>query len=422
MRTKSFRALGIAAGVVIGSLVLAGCSSGGSSEKQSITVVGTSDTQVAVTHLVKTFEKSHPNIAVKTTFTQTSAYVAQEPRVLAGSKSPDVAIVFPGPTTSMQAIGLLKNKLIVDQSKYSFANSLSPAQKVLLGTNGQVGFNPLGYDTIGLIYNEDVFAAKGIKPFTTWSDMLATCQTLSAKGITPISLGVKDGFPTLFIGFALAASVVYPNDPTFDAKQAAGKATFKSGGWTTVFDKELSMVKAGCFSSSFAGDTYVSQMSDVATGKAAMTLTVGPSFATIRQNNPKGTFSMFPVPAYDSEKKNGAPQALSVGFAISSRSKAKGAAKTFVDFANAPSQAGAFAKDLGVNSLSKAAAPLPGLADQVKLIKTGRVGTFSNQFWPNASVGDSYEAVSQQLLGGQISVSEAIKQIDASYASALTSQ
>lgn len=422
MRTKSFQRLALVAGITAAVLGIAGCSSAGSSGPQTITVVGTSDTQVAITDLVKAFEKANPKVTVKTTFTQTGSYVSQEPRVLAGSRSPDVAIVFPGPSTSMQAIGLLQKKLIVDQSSYPYAKSLTPAQKVLLGENGQVGYNPLGYDTIGLIYNKSVFDQNGLKPFTTWGDLLGACKTLSAKGVTPISLGIKDGFPTLFIAFALAASTVYQSDPTFDAKQLAGKATFASGGWGTVFDKELAMKQAGCFSAGLAGETYVSQMDDVATGKAAMSLTVGPSFATIRKSNPTGTFAMFPVPAFDQASKNGAPQALSVGFGISARSKSPAAAKSFVDFANSAKNAATFAKDLGVNSLAKSAEPLEGFADQVALIRTGRVGTFSNQFWPNASVGDTFYAVSQELLGGQISSSEAVKQLDASYSSALASK
>lgn len=418
MRAKLVRAATVA--VALGAVtVVSGCTSsqgvGGDSGGGTIRVVGTADTQAAVEQLVASFTDANPDIEVTTTFTPTDAYISSTPRTLGGSNSPDVAIVFPGPSESMQAIGLLNADLIVDQSESDFLKNLSPAQLPLLGADGQVGFNPLGFDTIGIIYNEQVFNDNGIQPATTFTELKDLCGKLNAAGITPISQGLGTSAVPQFMNYALVASTVYVENPEFDTQQATGDVTFADSGWVEALDKQLELRDAGCFGDDYLGTTYEQMLTNVATGQAAMTVTVGPSFASIREQNPDGTFAMFPMPAYDDVEKNGAPQALSVGFGISAKSSNPDGAQTFVDFANQPENAIAFAGALGVNPIDPSAPAAEGFGLMLELIKTGRTGPFVNQWWPSAEIGDVQTAITQGIFTGQNTVAEGLTQMDAAY-------
>jgi raffinose/stachyose/melibiose transport system substrate-binding protein len=382
----------------------------------TITVVGTTDTQTAIDELVASFSEVNPDITVETVYTPTDSYVTTVPRTLTGSNSPDVAIVFPGPGEAMQAGGLLAAGAIIDQSDFDYVANLTAAQKPLLGVDGSIGFNPMGYDTIGVIYNERIFEENGLSPVETFSEFKELCTTLSANGIVPVSLGLADAFVGQFMNYALIASTVYVENPDFDVQQQAGEATFADSGWVEAMEKQIELRDAGCFGAGYSGTGYEQMLNEVGTGVAAMTVTVGPSFPGIRAAGPDDTFAMFPLPAYDDVEKNGAPQALSVGFGISANSANPDAAKLFVDFANLPENATKFAASLGVNPLDPTSAPAEGFDLQAALINTGRTGPFANQWWPNQRVGDVQGALTQGLFADQNTVADLLTAMDEAYA------
>jgi glucose/mannose transport system substrate-binding protein len=51
----------------------------------------------------------------------------------------------------------------------------------------------------GVFYNKHVFADNGLTPPTTMAEMLTVCQALEAKGIIPITVGLKDAFSITMI-------------------------------------------------------------------------------------------------------------------------------------------------------------------------------------------------------------------------------
>jgi glucose/mannose transport system substrate-binding protein len=51
----------------------------------------------------------------------------------------------------------------------------------------------------GIFFNKTVFASNNLTPPTTFAEMLTVCQTLQAKGIIPITIGLKDAFSITMI-------------------------------------------------------------------------------------------------------------------------------------------------------------------------------------------------------------------------------
>jgi raffinose/stachyose/melibiose transport system substrate-binding protein len=379
----------------------------------TLRIVGTTDTQTAIEALIEAFSAEYPDVEVLTAFSPTDAYQSNTPRALAGADGPDLAIVFPGVGGPMNARTLLSDGLLADQSDAEWVDSIAPAGLPLVSADGVIAMNPFGYDTIGVIYNQDIFDEQGIAPVSTFSELLTMCRDLRSQGIQPMSYGVSSDFVTQFINYALAASAVYLETPNFDELANSGETTFSDSGWADVVQKNLEMQDAGCFADGFTGSNYDQMIADVASGAVAMTVTVGPSFPAIDAAAPDGNFAMFPLPAYDDEARNGAPAAFSVGIAISANSSKPELARLFADFANQPEIAAVFAQNLGVLPFDPNADVNPRFADQVELISTGRTGPFANQLWPNPETNAAQMKGMQELFTGQNDVAGVLAGMDA---------
>ena len=75
-----------------------------------------------------------------------------------------------------------------------------------------------------VLYRKDVLAKAGVAVPTTWSALLKACDTLNAKGITPIAGGVKDGWFGGWLFSIIGAQGITSISDVLDA--TTGKAKF----------------------------------------------------------------------------------------------------------------------------------------------------------------------------------------------------
>lgn len=68
---------------------------------------------------------------------------------------------------------------------------------------GRVGFS-------GIYYNKDLFAANNVSVPTTWSELVAACNTFNAANIPCMTAGGKDGWP-IFVGAYGLLGAAYPD-------------------------------------------------------------------------------------------------------------------------------------------------------------------------------------------------------------------
>lgn len=380
----------------------------------SLRIIGTADTQKAVTAIVHDFSAAYPSVHVTTNFPPTTTYTTVTRTQLSGSNGADVLLAFPGGASAMSVIPLVKSNAITDLSDQPWVSKVKDQWKGLVGVHGKTYMYPLGADTMGLAYNKKVFAAKGITPPTTLSGLLDLCDKFNSKGIAPIAYGAKD--VAFFVFNALLPSTVYRTDPNFDTERLAGKTSFASSpGWAEALQITLKLKDRKCFNNGFQGTGYADMLPMLASGKAAMSLTVPASLPTITQADPSGDYAYFPLPAYDDEAKNYAAEALAVGFAVNSRTKNATAAKAFVAFANQAAEAEKFAAALGDASLEQGATTPPALELMVAKWRQNKTGPFPEQSYPNAGVQSTEQAITQEVLTGQASIDKALKKLDAAY-------
>lgn len=62
----------------------------------------------------------------------------------------------------------------------------------------------------GIYYNKDLFTANNVNVPTTWSELVAACETFKAAGIPCMTAGGKDGWP-IFVGAYGLLGSVYPD-------------------------------------------------------------------------------------------------------------------------------------------------------------------------------------------------------------------
>ncbi len=113
---------------------------------------------------------------------------------IAGGAPPDVALLAqPGVIRTLAQNGAVKP--FTPDVISEIGADYDPGWKSLGTVNGQVYsivYKAANKSTFW--YNTAAFATAGIKPPTTWSDLLKDAQTLSDAGITPVSIGGADGW------------------------------------------------------------------------------------------------------------------------------------------------------------------------------------------------------------------------------------
>jgi raffinose/stachyose/melibiose transport system substrate-binding protein len=189
--------------------VLAACSSGGSSSTSSNSSSSSSKVTLSwwnnantqpllgvFTNVIKQFEASHPNITIHNVPMQNELFKTKVTPALRGNSPPDI---FQQWGSGQQATQVQSGKLADISSDVSpWIGSLgTPATE--WQTNGKWYGVPYDLHVVGFWYRKDLFQQAGItSPPTTIAQLESDDATLRAHGITPITVGSKDGWPDAF--------------------------------------------------------------------------------------------------------------------------------------------------------------------------------------------------------------------------------
>lgn len=189
--------------------VLAACSSGGSSStssnsssssgKVTLSWWNNANTQPLLgvfTNIVKQFEAAHPNVTIQNVPMQNELFKTKVTPALRGNSPPDI---FQQWGSGQQATQVQSGKLADISSDVSpWIGSLgTPATE--WQTNGKWYGVPYDLHVVGFWYRKDLFQQAGITTTpTTIAQLESDDATLRAHGITPITVGSKDGWPDAF--------------------------------------------------------------------------------------------------------------------------------------------------------------------------------------------------------------------------------
>jgi len=152
--------------------------------------------------VIADYEKEHPNVTIKQVVQSTDSWTQTQTIACKGKSGPDLWYNWSGTWSLQQAW----QGCTVPNEKVLSAEDLSHTPNTAETLwQGQTWMYPLYRFVYPIVVNEELFEKAGLDPAnlpTTWDDFIAACEQLKAKGITPIALGLKDGFGGEIVGAA----------------------------------------------------------------------------------------------------------------------------------------------------------------------------------------------------------------------------
>lgn len=173
------------------------------------------------------------------------------------------------------------------------------AAAVVTDANGKVCTCPLTEWVYGIAYNETIMEENGIDMYAvqTWDDLFEVLTTLKANGITPISMGGKNGFG----GYLEMCNVFYSADGAmYDGAEELMNGTFSFVDHPEIFQRFAEVYDNGWFIEDlFTADPDTAR-NYVAAGDAAMLLWGSPEWVDLMKTiNDASDFAIIPTPAVE---------------------------------------------------------------------------------------------------------------------------
>ena len=424
MRLNRTRLVATAAAATALALALTACSSnapgasgGSSGDANTLTLAATTNEQPAMTAAIAKFKEANPGVNVNATYSALDQYQTTTRTQLSSGTAPDIVFVWPGDGNPMAMKTVAGGNFLMDLSGQAFAKNLPEAAQKVTNLDGKTYIAPITFSGIGAVYNEDAVTAAGLKTPTTWTELLQFCTDAKAAGKVAYALGGATPWNTQLINYALTPTLVYGPDPEFPDQMAAGKATFADSEWKTSFEKYLEMEKSGCFQDSPLGTNYETTLDMVGKGDALGVVQVNSAVAGIHKTSPSVNLSLQPLPATDDADATRMAGATGSSYGINAKTGKGDLAKKFIDFLETEAATNLYAETNGAlpaipNTTFKVDPSIQALADYQSENKTD---PFMDQFWPNARVQQAHFDVVQAVLGGNMTVDEALQKMDAAY-------
>lgn len=321
--------------------------------------------------MTEAFSAKHPNIKFNIEIVASDKYNDALKMKIAGGDVPD--IMFGRPNTM---IDFLESGVFMDITDESFAQKINKTYIPNVSYKERVYGLPLDLMTNGVIYNKDLFEQAGVAVPMTWTEFVAACEQLKAKGITPFAGAFQQGVSYISYLYPDIFGSTLKRNPSFPAQLISGEKK-----WTDLQDIRGLLDRVSTMmpylNEDYRDIDYEKSLQYFATGKAAMTVIGSFAIGTIRQYNPEGNFGVFTFPAYDNPEDNVMTHGTDNTFLPAANSKNKEEMLQFFEFM-ASEEAGQIWAD-GVQTISalnpdiKPATQDSMAADFQKLYQTGKI-------------------------------------------------
>lgn len=337
----------------VGALALAACSggSGGGAGGAAPTVGGkvsgtlnilvssSAGSDAGFQAVNQAFQSANPGVKVAFSAIPNEDYnQARSSRLTAGSA--DIVVAFPREVPSYVPASnegddarLADSGGFLDLSGQSFLSAFNPTVLKATTYKGKNYTVPTGlsYYT-GMFYNKKIFQQNGISIPTTWDQLVAACNTLKSKGVTPIGIAGKDSAGVMTLG------VVQGLYPSADAMNALAKGLYD--GQTKLDDGKQEQVLQkvqtlyGYAEPNFAGVNYATMTSDFVAGKFAMMPDGTWNTTTLQKAGGSSLdFGYIPLPSSDTASDNASLGGkVELSLAIPANAKNPDAAVAWMDF------------------------------------------------------------------------------------------
>lgn len=233
-----------------------------------------------------------------------------------------------------------------DMTSWEWTQSLAIPKNVTAADGKIYGFPFLSVPGVhGFIYNKDVFEQCGVTVPKTWDELLAACEKIKEKGITPIQQAKDTWVPQILMTDNFAKALGENGEQEFAKKIMANETRWTDvPEFAQVIDKYLDLYKKGFINEDFASATYDDAIAAIANGKAAMHFN-GDFFAgSVLQANADAKIGMFPLSMTDGVDVM-TQNMSSAGFVVYKNSKNMDTVKKVLNLWATPEYANLYFKD-----------------------------------------------------------------------------
>ena len=415
LRHATRRAIAIAGAIIVTTGALAACSSqpqsSGKTVQINVVLHDNPPTDAAFKTLTANFEKANPTIKVNLDFIPSANYAAVRTSRLAAKQvdvtegvSGSAAVPLPSyvkNTPQSDWVAGVDAGNWVDLTGQPFLKNFIPSAMSSLEVKGKSYQVPTDFSYENLVYyNKDLFKKAGVTIPKTWNQFKNVLAKLKAQGITPMSLGGKDGWPAGLGGIGIMQSL-YPTTQDMnnldqglwegDVKLNSGKFVTAANEVKTLFDNT---------DPTFPGVDYATAEGQFASGSVAMTTDGSWAASQFLTTNPSLKMGVFPLPGSNVAKDNGhLGGKIDTTFAIPSSSKHKAAAIKWLAFFADKKNYAAYAKTGGVIP-TESGVPLAASVSSLKpYINDTFYLAWDQVFIPNPKAGSNVGGIGVNYMG-----------------------
>lgn len=160
--------------------------------------------------IIKEFEEANPNITIKTEVLENEQYKSKLKVLAASNDLPDIGFTWAAGFMDPYVRGnkfAAVDDLLQDELKGKFVAGTTEGYSF----DGKTYALPVELNIVPVYYNKEIFSEFNLQPPQTLDDLKAIIRTLNNNGITPVTLGGKDGWPASFWYMYLADRIGGPN-------------------------------------------------------------------------------------------------------------------------------------------------------------------------------------------------------------------
>lgn len=366
--------------------------------------------------VVEKMKEENPNLKINVELGSATQYETVLKTKLSAGEAPDIMTVWPGSRTSDYAQKGYLEKLTDEpwvsripgtiNSEFSCENNL---YAMCFNVGGE-----------GLLYNQDLFDQLGLSVPQNFDELLAVCETFQKNGVQPFASGFKDDWVIMRYTNSAFATLGYGREPDFDKKLASGELDFSYPGWVELFDKYGTLLDKKYFGDAILSTDSSQAIADFATGKTAMMIHTSSTISEIRKVAPDMNLGLTATPVNNADEELYANWKSGLGFAVSSKSKNKEAARRFLEIWSDPEVNEALYRDNAQPTILTdvpATGTDPALQDfYSKFVSTEKFALGAHDRWP-AGMSNNWKKKLQEFVGRQIDTKQMIDWLNEEYQS-----
>ncbi|WP_041730021.1 ABC transporter substrate-binding protein [Conexibacter woesei] len=358
---------------------------------------------------VQAYEAEHPNVTIKTVLQTTDSLVPAFNTAAAARRGPDIQFFWGG----INSLEPAWRGYIRPISKYIPRDELAHYVNAEEDTfDGEVWTMPWYVQpSFPVLYRKDVLRSAGVEPPETFDELLAACDALVARGITPISGGLKDGF---FAGW-LYSMLGNQNVSAGDVLAAvAGEQRFDDERQAAWWRALQALRDRRCFNDDINSLQLYQGQQRWSDGKAAMTVTAGSDVRKFVESVGVDKVGLMPMPRWADGEYAGKLGSTSQTLGITSTTKYPQVAADFLRFMHTPDRMNSFFRTTGAipadDRFDGAQIELPQLKQIFDYTK--EFSPYLEDFIPTELDAKGMFSQVQLLMGGNADADEAAEAIE----------